>query len=187
MKYDVNDDFKVRASFTNTIARPKYSALAPNITIKRSDNEISLGNPELKPKISNNFELSGENYIKSIYIESDGIIYKKINDIIVDQTLRNYSYNGTTYTKFSQPRNSGNADLLGVEVAYQRDFSFIAPSLKCIGCYGTYTYSYSRVDNVNFEGRENESSLRLPGSPEHTANASLFFEKSGLSIRLSYN
>ncbi len=44
VKYDVNDDFKVRASFTNTIARPKYSALAPNITIKRSDNEISLGN-----------------------------------------------------------------------------------------------------------------------------------------------
>ena len=187
MKYDVNDDFKVRASFTNTIARPKYSALAPNITIKRSDNEISLGNPGLKPTLSYNFDLSGEYYFKSIGLVSAGIFYKKINDFIVDQTLRNYSYNGTTYTKFSQPRNSGNADLLGVEVAYQRDFNFIAPSLKCIGFYGTYTYSYSRVDNFNFEGRENESSLRLPGSPEHTANASLFFEKSGLSIRLSYN
>ena len=187
VKYDVNDDFKVRASFTNTIARPKYSALAPNITIKRSDNEISLGNPGLKPTLSYNFDLSGEYYFKSIGLVSAGIFYKKINDFIVDQTLRNYSYNGTTYTKFSQPRNSGNADLLGVEVAYQRDFSFIAPSLKCIGFYGTYTYSYSRVDNFNFEGRENESSLRLPGSPEHTANASLFFEKSGLSIRLSYN
>ena len=35
VKYDVNDDFKVRASFTNTIARPKYAALAPNITIQR--------------------------------------------------------------------------------------------------------------------------------------------------------
>lgn len=187
VKYDVNDDFKVRASFTNTIARPKYSALAPNITIKRSDNEISLGNPGLKPTLSYNFDLSGEYYFKSIGLVSAGVFYKKINDFIVDQTLRNYNYNGTTYTKFSQPRNSGNADLLGVEVAYQRDFSFIAPSLKCIGFYGTYTYSYSRVDNFNFEGRENESGLRLPGSPEHTANASLFFEKSGLSIRLSYN
>ena len=64
VKYDVNDDFKVRASFTNTIARPKYSALAPNITIKRSDNEISLGNPELKPTLSYNFDLSGEYYFK---------------------------------------------------------------------------------------------------------------------------
>ena len=29
--------------------------------------------------------------------------------------------------------------------------------------------------------------LVLPGSPEHTANASLYFEKGGLNVRLSYN
>lgn len=46
---------------------------------------------------------------------------------------------------------------------------------------------YSRVKDFNFAGRENESGLRLPGSPEHTANASLFFEKAGVNIRLSYN
>lgn len=187
VKYDVNDDFKLRASFTNTIARPKYSALAPNISIKRSDNSISIGNPGLKPTISYNFDLSGEYYFKSIGLVSAGVFYKKINDFIVDQTLRNYNYNGTTYTKFSQPRNSGDADLLGVELAYQRDFGFIAPALKCIGFYGTYTYSYSKVNDFNFEGREDESGLRLPGSPEHTANASLFFEKAGVSVRLSYN
>ncbi|MEL5893527.1 TonB-dependent receptor [Bacteroides sp. GD17] len=186
-KWNVNDDFKLRASFTNTISRPKYSALAPNVTIKRSDNSISVGNPSLKPTISYNFDLNGEYYFKSIGLVSAGVFYKKINDFIVDQTLRNYNYNGTSYTKFSQPRNSGNANLLGVELAYQRDFGFIAPALKCIGFYGTYTYSYSRVEDFNFEGRENESGLRLPGSPEHTANASLFFDKAGVNIRLSYN
>ncbi|ADV42842.1 TonB-dependent receptor [Bacteroides helcogenes P 36-108] len=187
VKHDVNDDFKLRASFTNTISRPKYAALAPNISIKRSDNSISVGNPELSPTISYNFDLNGEYYFKSIGLVSAGVFYKKINDFIVDQTLRNYQWNGNSYTKFSQPRNSGDADLLGVELAYQRDFGFIAPALKCIGFYGTYTYSYSRVNNFNFEGRENESGLRLPGSPEHTANASLFFEKYGLNIRWSYN
>lgn len=187
VKYDVNEDFKLRASFTNTIARPKYSALVPNVTIKRSDNEITMGNPSLKPTVSYNFDLSGEYYFKSIGLVSAGVFYKKINDFIVDQTIRDYVYNGTTYTRLNQPRNSGNADLLGVELAYQRDFGFIAPALKCIGFYGTYTYSYSRVNDFNVEGREDETDLRLPGSPEHTANASLFFEKSGLSLRLSYN
>ena len=186
-KWNVNDDFKLRASFTNTISRPKYSALAPNVTIKRSDNSISVGNPSLEPTISYNLDLNGEYYFKSIGLVSAGVFYKKINDFIVDQTLRNYNYNGTSYTKFSQPRNSGNANLLGVELAYQRDFGFIAPALKCIGFYGTYTYSYSRVEDFNFEGREHESGLRLPGSPEHTANASLFFDKAGVNIRLSYN
>ena len=70
---------------------------------------------------------------------------------------------------------------------YQRDFSFIAPALKCVGFYGTYTYTHSRVEDFNFEGRENEKDLSMPGSPEHTANASLYFEKGGLNLRLSYN
>ena len=187
LKWDVNNDLKLRTSFTNTIARPKYSALAPNISIDRNDNEITLGNPNLKPTISYNFDLSGEYYFQSIGLVSAGLFYKRINDFIVDQTLRNYEWNGNIYTKFSQPRNSGNANLLGVELAFQRDFGFIAPALKCLGFYGNYTYSYSRVNDFNFEGREGEKGLRLPGSPEHTANASLFFDKAGVNIRLSYN
>lgn len=186
-KWNVSDDLKLRASFTNTIARPKYSALAPNINIDRNDNEITLGNPGLKPTKSYNFDLSAEYYFRSVGLVSAGLFYKKIDDFIVDQTLRNYEWNGNVYTKFSQPRNSGNANLLGVEVGYQRDFGFIAPALKCIGFYGNYTYTYSRVKHFNFEGRENESGLRLPGSPEHTANASFFFDKAGFNLRLSYN
>lgn len=130
VKYDVNDDFKVRASFTNTIARPKYAALAPNITIKRSDNSISLGNPGLKPTISYNFDLSGEYYFKSIGLVSASVFYKKINDFIVDQTMRNYNYNGTTYTKFSQPRNSGNADPAGCGGSLSARFQFHSPGLE---------------------------------------------------------
>ena len=57
------------------------------------------------------------------------------------------------------------------------NFGFIAPALKCIGFYGTYTYTHTQVNNFNFEGRENEKDLSLPGSPEHTANASLSFEE----------
>ena len=73
-----------------------------------------------------------------------------------------------------------------MEVAYQRDFGFIHPALKCVGLYGNYTYTYSKVNHFNFEGRENDD-LRLPGSPEHTANLSLYFEKAGFNLRWSYN
>ena len=60
--------------------------------------------------------------------------------------------------------------------------------VRCVvGFYGTYTYTHSRIEDFNFEGRENEEGLSMPGSPAHTANASLYFEKAGLNIRLSYN
>ncbi|MBB4044460.1 TonB-dependent receptor [Bacteroides reticulotermitis] len=186
-KYDVNDDFKVRASFTETLSRPKYSALIPCVNVNRKDNELVMGNADLTPTISYNFDLSADYYFKSIGLVSAGVFYKKINDFIVDQVLGNYMYQNYEYKKFTQPKNAGDADLLGVELAYQRDFGFIAPALKCLGFYGTYTYTHTRVNDFNFEGRENEKDLSLPGSPKHTANASLYFEKKGFSARLSYN
>ena len=186
VKYDANDELKVRASFTNTISRPKYSALIPNVNITKDD-EISMGNPDLDATISYNLDLSADYYFKSIGLVSAGVFYKRINDFIVDQRISDYVYNGETYQKFTQPKNAGNADLLGVELGYQRDFGFVAPALKHFGFYGNYTYTYTRVSDFNFEGRENESGLRLPGSPKNTANASLYYERSGLNVRLSYN
>ena len=187
VKWNVSDDFKVRGSFTETISRPKYSALVPSVNIKRSDNEVTIGNSDLKPTISYNFDLSADYYFKSIGLVSAGIFYKKIDDFIVNQVTTNYEYNGNIYNRFIQPKNAGNANLMGVELAYQRDFGFIAPALKCVGFYGTYTFTHTRVSNFNFEGRENEKGLSLPGSPKHTANASLYFEKKGINLRLSYN
>mgnify|MGYP002314809794 FL=1 len=184
LKYDASEDFKIRASFTNTLARPKYANLVPNVIIDKED--IAFGNPELNPTLSYNFDLSAEYYFKSVGLVSAGLFYKKINDFIVDYRQNDYEYKGVTYEEMKQPRNAGDADLFGVEIAYQRDFGFIAPALKCIGFYGNYTYTYSKVKNFNFEGRENED-LRMPGSPEHTANASLYFDKAGFNVRLSYN
>ncbi len=184
LKWDVNDNLKLRTAFTNTLSRPKYSDLVPNVIIDQKD--IAFGNPNLKPTLSYNFDLSAEYYFKSIGLISGGIFYKKINDFIVDYRQQNFDYQGITYDEMSQPINAGDANLFGVEVAYQRDFGFIHPALKCIGLYGNYTYTYSKVKNFNFEGRENED-LRLPGSPEHTANLSLYFEKAGFNLRWSYN
>lgn len=155
-KYDVNDDLKLRASFTETLSRPKYSALIPCVNINRSDNELVMGNSDLTPTISYNLDLSADYYFKSVGLISAGIFYKKINDFIVDQVIGDYTYQNNEYKKFTQPKNAGDADLLGVELAYQRDFGFIAPALKCIGFYGTYTYTHTQVNNFNFEGRENE-------------------------------
>lgn len=187
VKWNPNKDYIIRASYTQTLARPKYSALVPGMSISRGDNEIKIGNTGLKPTISHNFDLHNEYYFKSIGLVGMGLFYKKIEDFIIDETRFNSEYEGNVWSKISQPKNAGNANLFGVELSLQRDFSFITPALKCIGFYGTYTYTYSRVSDFNFEGRENEKGLRLPGSPEHTANASLYFEKAGASLRLSYN
>lgn len=187
LKWEINDDFMLRAGYNQSISRPKYSALVPGMNIKRGDNEIKIGNPELKATTSHNLDINAEYYWKSIGLVSAGLFYKRIEGFIVDEVAYNKEYQGTVWTKYTQPKNAGNANIFGVETAWQRDFSFITPSMKCIGLYATYTYTHSRVTDFNFEGRENEDGLSLPGSPEHTANLSLYFDKSGFSTRLSFN
>lgn len=187
VRWEPKKDFVVRLGYNQSLSRPKYSALVPGMSIKRGDNEIVVGNSDLKATTSHNIDLNAEYYWKTIGLVSASVFYKRIDGFIVDEVAYNKEYNGNVWTKLTQPKNAGNANIMGVEVAYQRDFSFIAPALKCIGFYGTYTFTHSRVTDFNFEGREDEKGLRLPGSPTHTANASLFFEKWGLSARLSYN
>lgn len=187
LKWDIDKDFMLRAGYNQSISRPKYSALVPGMNIKRGDNEIKIGNPGLKATTSHNIDLSAEYYWKSIGLVSAGLFYKRIEGFIVDEVAYNREYQGTVWTKFTQPKNGGNANIFGVEASLQRDFSFIAPALKCLGLYATYTYTRSRVTDFNFEGRENEKGLSLPGSPEHTANLSLYFDKCGFSARASFN
>lgn len=187
LKWEPRKDFMLRAGYNHSISRPKYSALVPCMNIKRGDNEVVIGNPGLKATTSQNLDLSAERYWESVGLVSAGVFYKHIDGFIVDEIAFNREYQGNVWTKLTQPKNGGNAGLFGVELACQRDFGFITPAMKCIGFYGTYTYTRSRITDFNFAGRENEKGLSLPGSPEHTANLSLFFEKFGLSARLSFN
>lgn len=187
LKWEPRKDFILHAGYNQSLARPKYSAIVPGMSISRGDNEIKIGNPGLKATTSHNIDVDAEYYWESVGLVTAGVFYKHIEGFIVDEVAFNKEYEGNVWTKLTQPKNGGNANIVGAEIAYQRDFSFIAPSLRCIGFYGTYTYTHSRITDFNFEGRENEKDLSLPGSPTHTANASLFFEKFGLNTRLSFN
>ena len=186
-KMEPAKDLIVRAGYNQSLSRPKYSAIVPGMNIKRGDNELVIGNPGLEATTSHNVDLSAEYYWKSVGLVSAGLFYKRIEGFIVDEVAFTREYDGHVWTKLTQPKNGGNANIFGAEVSWQRDFGFISPAWKCVGLYGTYTYTRSRVTDFNFEGRENEEGLSLPGSPEHTANLSLYFEKHGLSARLSFN
>lgn len=193
IKYNVNKDCKLRASFTETLVRPKYSDLVPCISYNIPDEEASIGNPRLKPTLSYNFDISGEYYFNSIGLVSLGFFYKNIHDVIVNEKWigQDSEIPATLGQEYSivKPVNAYDADLFGLEFAYERDFSFIVPALKCLGFYGTYTYTHSNTKKFKFLHRMigDGEKVKMAGSPEHTANASLYFEKKGLDIRLSYN
>ncbi|WP_295343234.1 TonB-dependent receptor [uncultured Prevotella sp.] len=196
LKYKYSDDGSLRASVTKTISRPKYSALIANKTFNISDEEATIGDPNTKPAKAVNVDLSLDHYFKSVGLVSLGIFYKDIKNVNVEWSSNKYlgsdlgltGKNAEKQFNVQQNINAYDARVLGVEVAYQRDFGFISPALKCLGFYGNYTYTHSTTRNFNERlGIKDGDDVKVAGSPEHTANASMFFEKSGINLRLSYN
>ena len=185
LRYTVSPKTVLRFAYTNTLARPNYFDLVPYREIADGE-ELSIGNPDLEPTTAMNLDLMAEHYFSSIGIVSGGFFFKDITNFIVTQRFEDYLFEGVEWADFAQPINGGNATLWGVEVSFQRQLDFLPGALKGLSLYGNYTYTNSQVTDFNFEGREDEE-LALPGSPDHTVNLSLAFERAKFTSRLSYN
>ena len=130
LKYNATEDLKLRASFTKTLSRPKYSALIPCVHYNIAEEEASFGNANLKPTTSYNLDLGGEYYFKSVGLVSVGLFYKNIKDVIAEEKwkstndpnipsgLLNEDGDPVKY-EISKPINAYDADLFGVELALQ--------------------------------------------------------------------
>lgn len=184
-KYSINESAIIRLAWTNTLNRPRYADLVPYEKIDRS--RYLIGNSSLDPTKSMNFDLLGEYYFKSVGILSGGIFYKSMSDIIVPKTTQGVSIEGQDDTfRQIQPINGGNAQVLGFELALQRRLDFLPAPFNGLSIYSNYTFTDSQIENFQLEGRE-EDKLTLPGTAQHTLNASLLFESKRFSAGLLFN
>ncbi|MCB4806949.1 TonB-dependent receptor [Tamlana sp. 62-3] len=190
LKYDLNDNTVFRFAWTNTLARPNYADLIPRAEIINEDNEVVLGNPDLDPTTSMNFDIMAEHYFKSVGILSGGVFYKKINDFIytyqTETTDDTYGDDTTGYEVY-QPLNGDDASVLGFEFAFQRKLDFLPGFAKDFSVYLNYTHLTSDANGIRNEDGDERDDLGLPNTAPNMFNASLGYANNKLSIRLSSN
>ncbi|UAB85555.1 TonB-dependent receptor [Zunongwangia sp. SCSIO 43204] len=184
LKYNVNNNTILRFAWTNTLARPNYIDLVPYRAVNNEDEEISVGNTDLDPSISMNFDFMAEYYFNSVGILSGGVFYKDIEDFV-------YTYisedEATGYDVF-QPLNGDEANVYGAEVSFQRQLNFLPGFAKNFGIYLNYTYLHSEANGIrNEDGDLREDELSLPGSSPNMFNGSLSYSDKRFSARLSAN
>ncbi len=190
-KYSPKENFNLRAAYTKSLARPNFADINPNRTISDTGSGITLisgGNPDLKPTYSNNFDLLGEYFFKDVGVVSAGVFYKDLSDIIF-QNLSQETVNGNT-VRIQEPQNLEDGYLLGFELAFVKRFTFLPGFLDGFGVDANYTYTKSEVDVPNFDSATGEvttDTQTLINQPEHIYNASLFYEKYGLTARVAAN
>ena len=94
-----------------------------------------------------------------------------------DYRKRYNKASGKDFESFT-PGNGGNANLFGVEVAFQKKLDFLPGVLSNFSVYANFTHNW--VDN-----KDNE--YELSGTAEDILNASLAYDNKLFSARLSYN
>ena len=188
-KFNLSPRHIFRFAWTNTLARPNYVDLVPTIDIV-DEEEISLGNSELKPTTSMNFDLMTEYYFKSLGLVSGGLFYKEIDDFIYTQISKatdDQFGENTTGLDVIQPVNGGDAQIFGFEAALQRQLTFLPGFAKNFDLYVNFTYLISNADGIRNEDGELRSDIDLPNTAPYQFNGSLAYSTRKLQMRLSAN
>ncbi len=190
LKYDLTPNSIIRLAYTNTIARPNYTDLVPYRNILREDEEIEIGNPNLKPAKSMNFDLMGEHYFSNIGIISAGAFYKKITDfsyVYISEIKNNNLGPNTQGYEVKSPENGENAYILGAELSFQRKLNFLPGFAKNFNIYLNYTYLTSEADGINNEDGDERKNMTLPNTAPNMFNGSLGYDDGKFTARVSVN
>lgn len=194
VRYDIQNNVTIRASYGRTIGRPNFADLARTETIgiptPSGEIDITRANPDLKPLISDNLDLSVEYYFDGgSSLLSGAVFYKDVSDLIfVSRTVQNdFAYDDHTYiATITQPVNATDASIQGLELALRKTFSDTFEGvLAGIIIDANMTWLESDYTTINAAGE-----ARDPGGwinqPETLANAQIAWEGDRLSAKLGY-
>ena len=144
LQYSFTPDTKLRAAYGRGVARPNFSDLPPSILEDDSAQQVTVGNPALRPTTANNFDLLGERYLKQVGLIQAGIFYKDLKDPIFPVTtlLTTGIYAGFQQV---QPVNGTTAHIFGFEAAYQQLLTFLPGALNGFGVSANYSHTTSKA------------------------------------------
>ena len=184
----------LRANWAKNLARPKPTDLVPNInclddaTVASADDVCTAGNPDLKPYRADQWELNLAWYPNRDTLISLGYYKKYESSFVVPNVTRSgvdLFHDGITYT-VRQPINGFGALLDGVEASAQTVFSFLPKPFDGFGVSGNLTYA--RAIRTNLTNSATGAPLNeYPGLSTWTWNASVFYDKGWLNVRMNYN
>jgi iron complex outermembrane recepter protein len=194
----LDDDNVVRLGVARELVRARMDQMsaanefsynsnyAANTDLDYSPWSGTVGNPKLKPWMADAVDVSYEFYFSKDAYVSVAAFYKYLENYIYQQNelydFSDYTYSGTTPTLMKgyvkQYVNGNGGDLQGVE------FSGVIPGnlfSEWLDGFGT-TFNMSYTDsNI----KQNGTSTSLEGLSKFVANATIYYEKGGFSVRLN--
>ena len=204
----LSPEVQLRFAASRAMVRPDFNQMQPytQLAINFEADGYTLdsvapftgtaGNPNLRPIIADQFDLSLEWYFAPQGSLTGVVFYKEVQDYIYSGvSQQTYTNNGVTYTfDVTQQQNGEEGTVQGFEIAYQQFFDFLPGWLNGFGLQANYTYidsdggantAVNIFDPVQVGGAN--LALPLEGMSPSSYNIAALYERHGISARLAWN
>jgi iron complex outermembrane receptor protein len=190
MKLNITDKFDVRFDASRTLTRPNLSYLTPVLNVGNGQRlgafTATGGNPNLRPYISDNFDLTAEWYYQRNSYFAVDLFIKNVSNFIVAGVTRQ-SINNVIDPTTGQPAqfavsarvNGPDATVRGVELAWQQVFG---NSGFGFNANATFVNTNKPYDPNDFS----QSGFAVTGLA-NSANFVGFYDKHGFQARVAVN
>ena len=212
LAWDLTEELVLRFGAAKTMARPALLYLSPGVSggpTQYFDDgrtySINLGNPQLEPFRSTNYDLIAEWYFAEGALLSGAIFYKDIESYIQRTRLLStwedmgYSldllpagFGPDTVFNVQSYFNTPGGPLKGYELTYQQPFTFLPGAWRNFGVQLNYThveseitYLFSTAANSNTTVVTEYTNNDLINLSPNSYNATLYYDDGRFSARLS--
>ncbi|MDT9001427.1 TonB-dependent receptor [Paucibacter sp. APW11] len=174
--YELNREVVLRGAVSRVMARNTYSDLSSTVEINGTGNSATAGNPLLKPVHANQAELGIEWYFAEASLLSATAFIKRLDTSVTTDTRTENV--GGVLLQVKRPYNLDSGPRInGLELQWQQSFGNSG--------FGSVV-NYTLTDAVQGAG-SNGQRLKVEGNSRNQLNAAVYYEKSGVALRLSYN
>lgn len=194
---DLGNQQTLRLGLAKVMARPRMDQMSNSGTYNVDGLDIhgpiwkgGGGNPRLEPFRAKALDLSYEKYFGTqAYLAAAGF-YKKLDSYIYTYTNGNYDFSGhrnlspfvpkSNIGEFTQPQNGKGGTIHGIELSASLPFGMASTLLDGFGGTASYARTASAIKPFG-----NGDTSPLPGLSRQTSNLTLYYEKHGISARVS--
>jgi len=202
--------FYIHAAYTQTISRPDFNTISPNIYIKPVPPfQVHSQNPELRAELWTNYDVQATFHTNKIGLLSVSGFYKTVEDKIWHRAYTRirgdepvYPFSDNDVVQVSAWENHPyEVDLRGIEFEWQTSFWYLPAPLKYFTLSLNYTYTQSDtkypltwIENVVPPEGGRPVPVRFDSvtagpmlfQPAHITNVSLGFNYKGFNTWLSF-
>jgi TonB-dependent receptor len=183
VKHNFAEELVLRAAIWRALARPGFTSTAPALELEIDGNDVSgkIGNPNLKPYESNNFDLALEFYGEGMTFASVGIFHKDIDNAIYKTIQRAATVNGITFNDGVETWiNADESTITGLEANLQYGWEN--------GLFAAANITHALDSESTFRFNDDQTyTTPFRKLAEDAANISVGYDNGQWEIRLARN